>query len=57
MDYDAFLLELTERSMRLVEDGFRIKDFEISPEYDGRRMVQVFCDHPYSIVRSVVWWQ
>jgi hypothetical protein len=56
-EWELFLIELRERIIRLVNDGFLVHDFIISPEQDGKRMVQVRVSHEYSITKSVVWWQ
>jgi hypothetical protein len=56
-DYDLLLSRIRERLIKLASDGYEIKNLEISPEYDGQRLVQVWVSHEYSIVKSVVWWQ
>lgn len=56
-DWDLFLYHVRERLIRLVSDGYEIKNLEISPEYQGQRLVQVWLSRQYSIVKSVVWWQ
>lgn len=56
-DWDLFLSQLRERLIKLARDGYQIKNLEISPEYGGQRLVQVWVSHEYSIVKSVVWWQ
>ena len=56
-DWDLFLSRVREHLIRLASDGYQIKNLEISPEYDGQRLVQVCVSHEYSIVKSVVWWQ
>jgi|HubBroStandDraft_6_1064221.scaffolds.fasta_scaffold01150_1 hypothetical protein len=56
-DWDLLLSRVRERLIKLTSDGYQIKNLEISPEYDGQRLVQVWVSHEYSIVKSVVWWQ
>lgn len=55
--WDLFLSRVRERLIKLTSGGYQIKNLEISPEYDGQRLVQVWVSHEYSIVKSVVWWQ
>jgi hypothetical protein len=55
--WDLFLSRVRERLIKLASDGYQIKSLEISPEYDGQRLVQVWVSHEYSTVKSVVWWQ
>jgi hypothetical protein len=56
-NWDLFLSRVRERLIKLASDGYQIESFEISPEYEGQRLVQVGVSHEYSIVKSVLWWQ
>jgi hypothetical protein len=47
--WESFLIELRSRIMCLANDGFLVHDLVISPEQDGKRMVQVWVP---AIVRS-----
>ena len=55
--WDVFLSQIRNRLIKLASDGYEIKNLEISPEYDGQRLVQVWVSHEYCIAKSVVWWQ